>query len=95
MPLLSGLGPAHELAGLGIQVVEDLPGVGQNMADHAIASIDYQPAEGHEPLSHEPRIQIALITTAPSSDYCNDLRFQPASCYRRFRLAPPTFPTDC
>ncbi len=32
--LLSGIGPADELAGLGIPVVHDLPGVGKNFQDH-------------------------------------------------------------
>jgi choline dehydrogenase len=33
--LLSGIGPADELTGLGIPVVADLPGVGRNLQDHA------------------------------------------------------------
>jgi choline dehydrogenase-like flavoprotein len=32
--LLSGIGPAAELRGLGIPVVQDLPGVGGNLQDH-------------------------------------------------------------
>jgi choline dehydrogenase len=32
--LLSGIGPADELAALGIEVVADLPGVGRNLHDH-------------------------------------------------------------
>ncbi|WP_422366069.1 choline dehydrogenase [Pelagibius sp.] len=32
--LLSGVGPADELAALGIPVVQDLPGVGKNLQDH-------------------------------------------------------------
>ena len=31
---LSGIGPAQELSRLGIQVVHDLPGVGENLQDH-------------------------------------------------------------
>ena len=31
---LSGIGPAAELRGLGIEVVQDLPGVGENLQDH-------------------------------------------------------------
>ena len=31
---LSGVGPGRELAGLGISVVHDLPGVGENLQDH-------------------------------------------------------------
>jgi choline dehydrogenase len=32
--MLSGIGPARHLAGLGIEVVADRPGVGQNLQDH-------------------------------------------------------------
>ena len=39
MLLLSGVGPAAELAGLGIPVVHDLPGVGKALQDHYSAAI--------------------------------------------------------
>ncbi|KAF2199071.1 choline dehydrogenase [Delitschia confertaspora ATCC 74209] len=35
--LLSGIGPAKELEGLGISVVKDLPGVGKHLQDHVLA----------------------------------------------------------
>ena len=31
---LSGVGPAEELRALGIEVVQELPGVGENLQDH-------------------------------------------------------------
>jgi choline dehydrogenase-like flavoprotein len=37
--LLSGIGPAAELAQHGIAVVRDLPGVGENLQDHPTASL--------------------------------------------------------
>ena len=37
--LRSGLGPADELARLGIPVAVDLPGVGRNLADHPSVSL--------------------------------------------------------
>lgn len=37
--LLSGIGPAAQLARLGIPVVCDLPGVGENFQDHVTASV--------------------------------------------------------
>ena len=40
--LLSGIGPAQQLAGLGIEVAIDLPGVGQNLHDHLAASVSYR-----------------------------------------------------
>ena len=35
--MLSGIGPADHLRSLGIPVLEDLPGVGRNLQDHAMA----------------------------------------------------------
>jgi choline dehydrogenase-like flavoprotein len=40
--MLSGIGPADELRRHGIEVVADLPGVGQNLQDHAEVSLVYQ-----------------------------------------------------
>lgn len=40
--LLSGVGPAAELRGLGVPVVHDLPGVGRNLQDHFGIDIVYE-----------------------------------------------------
>jgi len=37
--LLSGVGPAEQLRGLGIDVIADLPGVGENLHDHTIVPL--------------------------------------------------------
>lgn len=37
--LLSGIGPAADLEALGIEVVQDLPGVGQNLHDHLLVPV--------------------------------------------------------
>ena len=42
--LLSGIGPADDLKPLGIDVRVDLPGVGANLHDHALATILYSSA---------------------------------------------------
>jgi choline dehydrogenase len=39
--LLSGIGPADELAELGLPVVRDLPGVGKNLQDHPRVALTY------------------------------------------------------
>lgn len=39
--MLSGIGPADHLREHGIEVVRDLPSVGENLHDHAIASVIY------------------------------------------------------
>jgi choline dehydrogenase len=43
--LLSGIGPAAELRKLGIPVVADLPGVGQNLHDHLLVSLVYEASQ--------------------------------------------------
>lgn len=42
--LLSGIGPAAELAGVGVDVVHDLPGVGRNLHDHPLCGVIYEAA---------------------------------------------------
>ncbi|MFN8514900.1 MAG: choline dehydrogenase [Thermomicrobiales bacterium] len=39
--LLSGIGPKEQLESFGIDVVADLPGVGQNLQDHLMAPVAY------------------------------------------------------
>ena len=39
--LLSGIGPADDLRALGLDVRADLPGVGANLHDHALATVLY------------------------------------------------------
>ncbi len=40
--LLSGVGPAAQLTALGVQVVHDLPGVGQNLQDHILIATAFR-----------------------------------------------------
>ena len=40
--MLSGIGPADPLRALGISVVANLPGVGQNLHDHVIVAVAYE-----------------------------------------------------
>ncbi len=48
--LLSGIGDAEHLQALGIPVVADLPGVGQNLRDHVHAPVAYQATEDVHPV---------------------------------------------
>jgi choline dehydrogenase len=43
--LLSGIGPADDLRGLGLEVLADLPGVGANLHDHALATVLYESSQ--------------------------------------------------
>ncbi len=49
--LLSGIGPADELRDLGIDVLADRPGVGQNLQDHLEVYVQYQSLK---PVSMQP-----------------------------------------
>ena len=40
--MLSGIGPAEHLNDLGIPVLSELPGVGQNLEDHLLVGVTYQ-----------------------------------------------------
>ena len=51
--MLSGLGPAGHLEGLGIGVVADLPGVGQNLQDHLEVYIQHA---SKQPVSLQPHL---------------------------------------
>ena len=49
--MLSGIGDAAHLQALGIPVVADRPGVGQNLRDHVLVPITYQATEAVHPAS--------------------------------------------
>ncbi len=51
--LLSGIGNAEELKTLGIEVVADLPGVGENLQDHLLASVIYEAKQPIAPPNHQ------------------------------------------
>jgi choline dehydrogenase len=77
--MLSGVGPAEHLRGLGIPVVYDLPGVGQCLKNHPAVSVRYLPQK-HDLLDPDaPRNQVALRLTAPGSHTRNDIQIQPTS----------------
>src|SRR5262249_56446683 len=44
--MLSGVGPAGQLSSLGIPVVQDMPGVGQNLRDHPKVYVTWGIKEG-------------------------------------------------
>jgi choline dehydrogenase len=71
--LLSGVGPGEQLKSLGIPVVHDLPGVGQNLRDHPKVYVTWDIEAGY-PMEERPaRGGAVLRFTAPGSDRRNDM----------------------
>jgi choline dehydrogenase-like flavoprotein len=71
--MLSGVGPAAQLRSLGIPVVQDMPGVGQNLRDHPKVYVTWGVNETYAAEPRPPRGGAMLRYTAPGSDLCNDL----------------------
>ena len=59
--MLSGVGPAEHLQSLGIPVVKNLPGVGQNLMDHVAANISCELKEPSPKWALTPCESTALI----------------------------------
>ena len=71
--MLSGIGTAGHLEALGIPVVADLPGVGQNLRDHPKLYVTWKVRNG-QPIEHSPaRGGVSMRYTAPGSHLRNDI----------------------
>ncbi len=81
----SGVGPKLVLDYLGVPVIADLPGVGQNLQDHPGALIALVPREGAASFEH-PMIQTTMRYTAKGSAHFNDMQLQPLSFLQRSDL---------
>ena len=68
--LRSGIGPTEDLAALGVDTVTDLPGVGRNLVDHGLVSVDVAvPAEPVE----RPNYQTMVTWRSDGGDGPPDL----------------------
>ena len=86
--LLSGVGPADHLRSLGIPVVQDLPGVGQNLRDHPLVYMTHRTKQDFPLDGLAPRIQLILRYTAAGSDLRNDILIFMSSFASREREDP-------
>jgi len=71
--MLSGVGPAAQLRSLSIPVVQDMPGVGQNLRDHPKVYVTWEINKGYPVEVRPARGGACLRCTAPGSDWPNDI----------------------
>ncbi|MCZ6529839.1 MAG: mycofactocin system GMC family oxidoreductase MftG [Chloroflexi bacterium] len=74
--LLSGVGPAAQLQSVGVDVLHDLPGIGQNLRDHPAATALFRMV-GERPDVQAPAIQVGLRYTVEASHLQNDMQITP------------------
>ncbi|MCB1647005.1 MAG: GMC family oxidoreductase N-terminal domain-containing protein [Pseudomonadales bacterium] len=86
----SGLGAAAQLQKHGIDVVEDIPAIGQNLCDHPALSVVADVNDGAVIDQDSPLIQTILRYTCEGSDKRNDLQIEQISFASRAG-EPPRF----
>ena len=72
--LLSGVGRAEHLRSLGIDVVQDLPGVGQNLRDHPYVMIYFREKGTAPDYFRQPCVNAVLRYTSAGSLARNDMQ---------------------
>jgi choline dehydrogenase len=73
--LLSGVGPAEHLRSVGVDVLVDLPGVGQNLRDHPVLCASWAAADLELPTAPPGTPgQLGLRATTPRSTDTQDMR---------------------
>jgi choline dehydrogenase len=91
--MLSGIGPREHLKGLGIPVVKDLPGVGENLRDHPAVFLLYRTRLDAN-VAEEPFIQVGMRYTSPGSEFRNDVQMSPVLLSSEHRPTNVEIPAD-
>jgi choline dehydrogenase len=79
--MLSGVGPADQLSRVGVPLVHELPGVGQNLRNHPIASVGLRVKDGVHLAADVLGTRIALRYTARGSKDRNDVMIMTNSVF--------------
>jgi len=79
--LLSGVGPTEALRGMGLPLVQHLPGVGKNLRNHPIASVSMRVKEGVTLLPDNQGTRMGLRYTASGSSTRNDIMIMTNAIY--------------
>ena len=77
--MLSGVGPASHLREMDLDVVHDLPGVGQNLRDHPNAPLRFEAHDDVDLDRQAPTLQLLLRYTAEGSSTRNDIQIMQSS----------------
>ena len=91
--MLSGVGPAGHLASMGINLVHDLPGVGQNLRDHPAVFILFR-GTGDPPDEDAANIQIGLRFSNEGSPTRADFQLSPILMSSEHRPASVQIESD-
>ena len=71
--MLSGIGPKDQLEQFGIPVIQDLPGVGQNLMNHLSAQVTFKVKDGLSLFGDPDGVHYGLHYTAEGSSEVNDM----------------------
>ena len=90
--LRSGIGPAADVARLGVELVSDVPGVGSRLLDHPGVAIFFLPLHAEMASVEHPLIQTVCRYASTGGMGPNDMQLQPGSFIPlpRFPLAGVT-----
>lgn len=81
--MLSGIGPAAQLKKAGIPIVQDLPGVGQNLRDHPKVSVVWRVKDEYKIDQATPTFSLCLRFTTPHSKLKNDMWISMSTSYNK------------
>ncbi len=91
--MLSGVGPADHLREMGIPVIHDMPGIGENLRDHPAAFVLLR-GKGEAPDELSPNIQIGLRFSHEGSPTRADLQISPILMSSEHRPASVSIESD-